>query len=145
MFTFSFENKGFYLPYLLATRCIFFKIILKLDSSLSKVLIPVNKRRMYNIDNFKNIRTFCHQIQVIQDREKLKIDIRTVTPVASKPYTLPLKHHAWVQKELKDLEQVGIIQQSLSPQALSVIVFHRMHPLALLYKRPKGYVLITEA
>ena len=31
-------------------------------------------------------------------------------PIASKPYTLPLKQNKWAQKELKILEKTVIIQ-----------------------------------
>ena len=36
-------------------------------------------------------------------------------PIASRPYTLPLKHYEWVQKEINTLERAGIITKSISP------------------------------
>ena len=30
-------------------------------------------------------------------------------PITQKPYTLPLKHAAWIQKELEILEKAGVI------------------------------------
>ena len=33
-------------------------------------------------------------------------------PVSSRPYTLALKHHRWVQEEIETLERVGIITKS---------------------------------
>ena len=44
------------------------------------------------------------------------------TTLASKLYTLPLKHQEQVRKELNDLEKVGAIQRSLSPYAFPIIV-----------------------
>ena len=36
-------------------------------------------------------------------------------PITQKPYTIPLKHAAWVQKELEILEKAGVIVRSVSP------------------------------
>ena len=33
-------------------------------------------------------------------------------PIASKPYTLPLKHYEWVQKEIEILKNAAIIEAS---------------------------------
>ena len=35
-------------------------------------------------------------------------------PITQKPYTLPLKHAEWVQKELEILEKAGVIVRSLT-------------------------------
>ena len=43
-------------------------------------------------------------------------------PVASKPYTLPLKHYDWVQREIETLEKAGIIERSISPWASLVVI-----------------------
>ena len=43
-------------------------------------------------------------------------------PIASKPYTLPLKHYKWVQKEIETLERAGIIERSISPWASPVVI-----------------------
>ena len=42
-------------------------------------------------------------------------------PIASKPYTLALKHYDWVQKEIETLERAGIIERSISPWASPVV------------------------
>ena len=42
--------------------------------------------------------------------------------MAQNPYTLPLKHHEWVRKEIETLEKAGVIERSLSPWASPVIV-----------------------
>ena len=53
---------------------------------------------------------------------KMEIDTGDSLPVAQNPYTLPLKHHDWVRKEIETLEKAGIIERSLSPWASPVIV-----------------------
>ena len=42
-------------------------------------------------------------------------------PVSQRPYTLPLKHHDWVKKEIEQLECAGVIKKSLSPWASPII------------------------
>ena len=42
-------------------------------------------------------------------------DIGDSLPVSSRPYTLPLKHYEWAQKEVESLECVGIITKRMSP------------------------------
>ena len=53
---------------------------------------------------------------------EMEIDTGDNLPVAQNPYTLPLKHHEWVRKEIETLEKAGVIEQSLSPWASPVIV-----------------------
>ena len=43
-------------------------------------------------------------------------------PIASKPYTLPLKDYKWVQREIETLEKAGIIERSISPWASPVVI-----------------------
>ena len=43
---------------------------------------------------------------------EMEIDTGNHPPIASKPYTLPLKHYEW---EIETLEKVGIIERSISP------------------------------
>ena len=43
-------------------------------------------------------------------------------PIASKPYTLPLKHYEWVQREIETLERAGIIERSISPWASELVI-----------------------
>ena len=50
---------------------------------------------------------------------KMDVDTGDSPPVNSTPYTLPLKHYEWVQKEIESLERVGIITKSMSPWASS--------------------------
>ena len=53
---------------------------------------------------------------------EMEIDTGNHPPIASKPYTLPLKHYDWVQKEIETLERAGIIKRSISPWASPVVI-----------------------
>ena len=53
---------------------------------------------------------------------EMEIDTGNHPPIASKPYTLPLKQYKWVQREIKTLERAGIIEQSISPWASPVLI-----------------------
>ena len=53
---------------------------------------------------------------------EMEIDTGNNPPIASKPYTLPLKHYDWVQKEIETLERAGIIERSISPWASPVVI-----------------------
>ena len=46
----------------------------------------------------------------------------TAPPVSSRPYTLALKHHRWVQEEIKTLERAGVITKSMSPWASPIVI-----------------------
>ena len=43
-------------------------------------------------------------------------------PIASNPYTLPLKQYEWVQREIETLEKAGIIESSISPWASPIVI-----------------------
>ena len=43
-------------------------------------------------------------------------------PIASRPYTLPLKHYDWVRKEIDTLDRAGITDKCISPWASPVII-----------------------
>ena len=52
----------------------------------------------------------------------MEIDTGDSPPITQKPYTLHLKHAAWVQKELEILEKAGVIVRSVSPWASPIVV-----------------------
>ena len=54
----------------------------------------------------------------------VEMDIETgdSPPIASRPYTLPLKHYDWVRKEIDTLDRAGIIDKCISPWASPVII-----------------------
>ena len=43
-------------------------------------------------------------------------------PITQRPYTLPLKHATWIQKELEILEKAGVIVRSVSHCASPIVV-----------------------
>ena len=53
---------------------------------------------------------------------KMEIDTGDSPPINQKPYTLPLKHAEWVQKELEILEKARVIVRSVSPWASPIVV-----------------------
>ena len=52
----------------------------------------------------------------------MDIDMGDSPPVSSRPYTLALKHHRWVQEEIETLERAGIITKSMSPWASPIVI-----------------------
>ena len=53
---------------------------------------------------------------------EMEIDSGNSPPITQKPYTLPLKHTMWVQKELEILEKAGVIVRSVSPWASPIVI-----------------------
>ena len=53
---------------------------------------------------------------------KMDIDTEDSPPVSLRPYTLPLKHYEWVQRELESLEWVGVITKSMSKWASPIVI-----------------------
>ena len=54
----------------------------------------------------------------------VKMDINTGDSprISSRPYTLPLKHYEWVQREIESLEQAGVIKKSMSNWASPTVI-----------------------
>ena len=53
---------------------------------------------------------------------KMDIDTGDSPPVSSRPYTLPLKHYEWVQREIESLEHAGVITKRMSKWACPIVV-----------------------
>ena len=53
---------------------------------------------------------------------KMDIDTGDSPPVSSRPYTLPLKHYEWVQREIESLEWAEVIKKSMSNWASPIVV-----------------------
>ena len=53
---------------------------------------------------------------------EMEINTRDSPPITQKPYTLPLKHAEWVQKELEILEKAGVIVRSVSCWASPIVI-----------------------
>ena len=52
----------------------------------------------------------------------MDIDTGLSQPVSQRPYTLLLKHHDWVKREIEQLEHAGVIEKSLSPWASPIVI-----------------------
>ena len=86
----------------------------------------------YQINNVKLLKIYAQnsmiyfqQTQVILEKTPLlevEIDTSDSPPITQKPYTLPLKHTEWVQRELEILEKAGVIVRSVSPWASPIVV-----------------------
>ena len=61
---------------------------------------------------------------------KMDIDTGDSLPVSSRPYTLPLKHYEWVQREIESLEWAGVITKSMSKWASPIVVVPKKSPPA---------------
>ena len=53
---------------------------------------------------------------------EMEINTSDSPAITQKPYTLPLKHATWVQKELEILEKAGVIVRNVSPWASPIVV-----------------------
>ena len=53
---------------------------------------------------------------------KMDIDTGNSPPIISRPYTLPLKHYKWVQREIKSLERAGVFKKSMSNWASPIVI-----------------------
>ena len=56
---------------------------------------------------------------------KMDIDTGDSPPVSSRPYTLPLKHFEWVQREIESLECASVITKSVSKWASPIVIVHK--------------------
>ena len=53
---------------------------------------------------------------------KMDIDMQDSPPVSSRPYTLPLKHYEWVQREIESLEHAGVITKCMSKWVSPIVI-----------------------
>ena len=53
---------------------------------------------------------------------EVEIDTGDSLPITQKPYTLPLKHTTWVQRELEILEKASVIVRSVSTWASPIVI-----------------------
>ena len=73
---------------------------------------------------------------------KMDIDTGDSPLVSSRPYTLPLKHYEWVQREIESLERAGVITKSMSKWASPLSLSQRNQLLG--NPRREDYALISE-
>ena len=53
----------------------------------------------------------------------IELDIPTEgPPIASKPYTIPLRYREFVDQEIEQIEEAGIISRSMSNWAIPILV-----------------------
>ena len=71
---------------------------------------------------------------------KMDIDTGDSPPVSSRPYTLPLKHYEWVQREIESLECASVITKSMFKWASPIVVKNQL----LGNPQREDYVLISE-
>ena len=67
---------------------------------------------------------FLNSSEDVGHTELITMDIDTGMswPVSQRPYTLLLKYHDWVKKEIKQLEHAGVIEKNLSPWASLIVI-----------------------
>ena len=53
---------------------------------------------------------------------KMDIDTGDSPPVSSRPYTLPLKHYEWAQREIESLEWARVIKKDMSNWASPIVI-----------------------
>ena len=69
----------------------------------------------------------------------MDIDTGDSPPVSSRPYTLPLKHYEWVQREIESLEWAGVIKKSMSNWASLIVIVPKK---STLWEPPKRRLCI---
>ena len=65
---------------------------------------------------------------------EMEINTGDSPPITQRPYTLPLKHAMWVQKELEILEKAGVMVRSVSPWDSPIVVVQKEQPQESLLK-----------
>ena len=53
---------------------------------------------------------------------EMEIDTGDSPPITQRPYTLPLRHATWLQKELEISVKAGVIVRSVSPWASPIVI-----------------------
>ena len=73
---------------------------------------------------------------------KMDTDTGDSPLVSSRPFTLPLKHYEWVQREIESLECAGVITKSMSKWASPIVMVPKKSAPG--EPRREDYVLISE-
>ena len=53
---------------------------------------------------------------------KMDVDTGDSPPISSRPYTLPLKHYEWVQREIESLEWAGVNKKRMSNWKSPIVI-----------------------
>ena len=81
------------------------------------------KTKLQELLNKKYLQMISKNAMDMGRTNLIKLDIPTEgPPIASKPYAVLLKYHKFVDQEIKQLEEVGIILQSMSNWANPILV-----------------------
>ena len=93
-------------------------------SSIPDVDIPEEARmKLQGLPDQKYLQIILQNATDIGRTNLIELNIPTEgPPIASKPYTIPLKYHEFVSHEIKQLEEAGIISHSMSDWANPILV-----------------------
>ena len=87
---------------------------------------PVNAQIMKDLDKLleENKNAFATDETQIGTTPLIEMSIDTGDhpPIAKRPYTLALKHHEWVRKEIDKLLEAGVIRESHSSWSAPVVI-----------------------
>ena len=88
------------------------------------LIIPEEARvKLHDLLDRKYIHIVSQNVMDIGRTNLIELDIPTEgPPIASKPHTVPLKYCEFVDHDIKQLEEVGIISQSMSNWARPILV-----------------------
>ena len=101
---------------------------LQLEPNVSKsipdAIIPkIARERLHELLDVKYNTIVSKSAAGIDRTNLIELDIPTEsTPVASKPYTVPLKYRKLVEHEIKQCEEAGIIYRSMIDWASPILV-----------------------
>ena len=111
------DTEGFHTDFLISPGDIYLNRKVKLEDAD----ITVDTRNKFEDLCDKHSEAFSKNNKDIGRTTLIEMEIDTGDnlPVAQNPYTLPLKHHEWVRKEIETLEKAGVIERSLSPLGLT--------------------------
>ena len=95
------------------------KVVLKDTAIKSKT----NDKLSKILSDYQDIMSHKSSDIGVTTLEEVPLDTKPgLPPVASKPYTIPLKHQEFVRQELLKLLEAGLITRSISPYASPCLV-----------------------
>ena len=95
-----------------------------LASSITYADIPEEARtKLWELIDKKYLQIILQNAMDISRTNLIELDIPTDgPPITSKPYTVPLKYHKFIDNKIKQLEDAGIILQSMNNWASPILV-----------------------
>ena len=120
-----------------------------LSNPFQMLVFPeVAKRRLQQLLDIKHDNIVSKSATDISRTNLIELDIPTEgLPVASKPYTVPLKYREFVEHEIKQLKEAEIISRSLSDWASPILVVPRKRSEQRIpvIQAPQQVVIITNS